>query len=350
MKKKLRVAIVFGGASTEHNISLLSAKHVLSTVDPREFEMIPIAIDLRGNWFQIDTLTEFLGWNGNAISGPLPFLRSIDPTLSYLRNTIDVVFPLIHGSPGEDGCIQGFCSLLAIPCVGADVLSSSICMDKLIMKQLFSQSGIPTAKYVSCRTDNLLSYGEVVNILGLPVFVKPSNRGSSLGISKVESIEQWAVAIDRASVLSDYLLFEEYIVGREIECSLLGNKDPIVSLPGEIGCMHNFYSYEAKYVDTQQTHLQVPANIRVNSIREIQNLALQVYNVMRCRGMARVDFFLRDSGTILVNEINTIPGFTEMSLYPKLCDIAGYPLTQLISKLIKLAIETPSHNDAVITG
>lgn len=346
MREKIRVAILFGGSSTEHTISLLSAKHVLSTIDIEKFTVIPIAIDLQGNWFQVDRMQEFLSWNGEAISSSLPFLHSIDPTLSYLRNALDVVFPLIHGSPGEDGGIQGFCSLLSIPCVGAGVLSSALCMDKLIMKKLLQQERIPTAKYLSCRTDNILSFEDARRHLGLPLVVKPSNRGSSLGVSRIDSVERWKTAIDSAAALSDYLLFEEYIQGREIECSVLGNRNPIASIPGEIDCAQNFYSYEAKYIHPCRT--MVPANISPNIEREIQNLALQVFDIMRCRGMARVDFFVLTTGEVLVNEINTIPGFTAISLYPKLLEITGYPPMQVITALIDFAIDSSNSNLAPI--
>lgn len=348
MREKPRVAVLFGGPSTEHAISLLSAKHVLSTIDREKFTVIPVAIDLQGNWFQVDRMQEFLSWNGEAICGHLPFLRSLDPTLSYLRNTVDVVFPLIHGSPGEDGGIQGFCSLLGIPCVGADLLSSAICMDKLIMKKLLQQAEIPTARYISCRSDNILPFEDVMQSLGLPIVVKPSNRGSSLGVNKIDSVEQWKTAIDSAGALSDYLLFEEYIQGRELECSVLGNKNPIVSLPGEIDSAQSFYSYEAKYVRPCRTI--VPANISPSIALEMQNVALQVFDIMRCRGMARIDFFLLETGGVLVNEINTIPGFTAISLYPKLLEITGYPPGQLITALIDCALDSSNSKLAPISG
>lgn len=340
MTEKLRVAILFGGLSHEHVISVLSARYVLSSIDQEKFSVIPIAIDLEGDWFQVVSLEQFFTWKGKVISRDLPFLESMDPTLSCLRTTIDVIFPLIHGSPGEDGAVQGFCSLLSIPCVGADILSSALCMDKIITKKLLQDAGLPTAKYLFCRSDHLLSFKDVVSTLGLPLVIKPSNQGSSLGVSKVESERQWNEAIDSARALSNYLLFEEYIEGREIECSVLGNKNPIVSLPGEIECMQNFYSYNAKYVESQTTNLRIPATLSPSIEREIQKLALKVFVVMRCTGMARVDFFLSKRDELFVNEINTIPGFTGISLYPKLLEITGYPTKKLLTTLIDLAIDS----------
>lgn len=348
MRDKIRVAILFGGSSIEHAVSVLSTKHVLSAIDREKFTVIPIAMDLQGNWFHVDRLQEFLSWNGEAICANLPFLHSLDPTLSYLRNTVDVVFPVMHGSPGEDGSIQGFCSLLGIPCVGADLLSSAICLDKLIMKKLLQQAEIPTARYLSCRTDNILSFEDVMHSLGLPIVVKPSNKGSSLGVSKIDSVDQWKSAIDSAGILSDYLLFEECIQGRELECSVLGNRNPVASLAGEIDSAQRFYSYDEKYVHPCRTI--VPAKISLNIMREMQNLSLKVFDIMRCRGMARVDFFLLETGELLVNEINTIPGFTAISLYPKLLEITGYPPRELITALIDCAIDSSNPKFAPING
>lgn len=340
MPKRLRVAVIFGGASTEHTVSLMSAKHVLSVINKEEFQVISIAIDLQGNWFQVDDLQEFLSCSASVISSKLSYLKSIDPSLSYLRNTIDVVFPLIHGNPGEDGCLQGFFSLLAIPYVGCDTLSSAICMDKLIMKKLLQQAGIPIANYLSCKSRELLSFEKIQKVLGCPFVVKPSNKGSAIGVAKIDSLEQWELAVEKAGPLADYILFEQYIVGRELECSVLGNKDPIVSKPGEIEC--EFYSYDAKYIHTDQARLRVPADIPSEVAEEIQYRALQVFDLLRCRGMARVDFFLTERGELLVNEINTIPGFTAISLYPKLLELSGYSSTQLISELINSAIQSYS--------
>lgn len=348
MRKKRRVAIIFGGSSHEHTISLLSARHVLASIDKEKFSVLPIAIDLQGNWFQINNLEEFFLWDGKVIYADIPFLEKMDPTLSYLRNTLDVIFPLIHGSPGEDGGIQGFCTILSIPCVGANILSSALCMDKIIMKKLLQQAGIPTAKYLSCKRENAPCFEEVTQALGLPLVVKPSNGGSSMGVSKVESIMEWREAIKNANSFSHYLLIEEYIQGRELECSILGNTNPIVSLPGEIDCIENFYSYNAKYRDEGLTNLRVPAVLSPYLKREIQRMALQVFDIMRCSDMARIDFFLSKNEGLFVNEINTIPGFTQISLYPKLLEINGYTPRELITTLIELALKSPQEKFASI--
>jgi D-alanine-D-alanine ligase len=254
---------------------------------------------------------------------------------------IDVVFPVLHGPFGEDGTVQGLFKLANIPFVGAGVLGSAIGMDKDVMKRLLRDAKIPIAKFlVFERPDqNTISFTKVRKALGLPVFVKPANLGSSVGISKVNKKNQFADAVRLAFRYDNKIIIEEGIDGREIECSVLGNEKPVASLPGEIVVQHDFYSYHAKYLDDQGARLEIPARLPKNIVKKIQQTAVQAYRVLCCEGMARVDFFLRPNGQVLVNEINTIPGFTKISMYPKMWDASGLSYSRLIDRLITLALE-----------
>jgi D-alanine-D-alanine ligase len=255
--------------------------------------------------------------------------------------SVDVVFPVLHGPCGEDGTVQGLLKLTAVPFVGAGVLGSAVGMDKDDMKRLLRDANIPLAKFLvfEKRSAKRIDFAHVKRILGLPVFVKPANLGSSVGISKVGNRQQFAPALTEAFRYDNKILVEENIGGREIECSVLGNDRPIASVPGEITTAHNFYSYEAKYVDESGGRLLIPAPLPNRLVNTIQELALKTFNVLCCAGMARVDFFLRNDGEIFVNEINTIPGFTKISMYPKLWEASGISYPVLIDRLIRLALE-----------
>ncbi len=254
---------------------------------------------------------------------------------------IDVVFPVLHGTFGEDGTVQGLLKLANVPFVGAGVLGSSVGMDKDVMKRLLRDAGIPIGKFltfdrVSIETAN---FAEIEKQLGLPVFVKPANLGSSVGIHKAHTQAELEEAVKDACNYDTKILIEEFIDGREIECSVLGNEDPIASVPGEIIPQHEFYSYEAKYIDEQGALLEIPAKLPKDLVQQIQQLAIQAFQVLCCEGMARVDIFLTKDNKVLLNEINTIPGFTKISMYPKLWEVSGIPYSDLIDKLIQLAIE-----------
>ena len=254
---------------------------------------------------------------------------------------VDVVFPILHGPFGEDGTVQGLLKLANIPFVGASVLGSAVGMDKDVMKRLLRDAGIPTAKFLSFNRASIgrINFNEVKKQLGFPFFIKPANLGSSVGISKVKDNKQFEDATKEAFKYDNKILIEEYIEGREIECSVLGNDNPIASVPGEVLPQHEFYSYEAKYIDENGAILEIPADLPNHIIREIQDLAIKTFKALCCEGMARVDFFLRDNKEVIVNELNTIPGFTKISMYPRLWEATGIPYSELIDRLIQLALE-----------
>jgi len=252
---------------------------------------------------------------------------------------VDVVFPVLHGPFGEDGTVQGLLKMANVPFVGASILGSAIGMDKDVMKRLLRDAGIPVAKFLVFNRGwaNKIVFPRVKRILGLPLFVKPANLGSSVGISKVTRAAQFRPAIKEAFRYDDKILVEECIRGREIECSVLGNENPIASLPGEIVTRHDFYSYDAKYVDENGAQLIIPAKLSSRLTRKVRAMAIKSFQILCCEGMARVDFFLRDGRQLFVNEINTIPGFTKISMYPKLWEASGISYASLIDRLIQLA-------------
>jgi D-alanine-D-alanine ligase len=246
---------------------------------------------------------------------------------------------MLHGPFGEDGTVQGLLKLAHIPFVGADLLGSAIGMDKDVMKRLLRDAQIPIAKFLVFRKGEVIDFEAVHKELGLPLFIKPANLGSSVGISKVANQEEFAQAVTKAFEYDTKILIEEAIVGREIECSVLGNQNPIASVPGEILPNHEFYSYEAKYIDAHGAQLMIPANITDEVSKKIQELAIKTCKVLECEGLARVDFFLKENNELVVIEINTIPGFTKVSMYPRLWEASGIPYPELIDRLLQLAIE-----------
>ncbi|MES2199280.1 MAG: D-alanine--D-alanine ligase [Chlamydiota bacterium] len=350
--KKLRVGILFGGKSCEHEVSLLSAKNVIDALDKEKYEPVLIGIDKAGTWHIKDPLEYLMhahdpnriqlhGPSNNVAIATEEGSGSFLHTTSTSSTSVDVIFPVLHGSYGEDGTIQGLLKIANIPFVGADVLGSAIGMDKDVVKRLLKESGIDTAKGIVLRSfeKDLFSYEEVVNKIGLPFFVKPANAGSSVGVTKVKKEEDFTLAVTEAFLYDKKILLEEYIEGREIECSVLGNDHPIASLPGEIIPHHEFYSYEAKYLDDNGATLEIPAKLDPAILKNVQETAVLVFQVLCCEGMARVDFFLQKSGRLVVNEINTIPGFTKISMYPKLWQISGLSYADLLDRLIHLALE-----------
>ena len=251
-----------------------------------------------------------------------------------------MVFPVLHGPFGEDGALQGLLKMADIPFVGAGVLGSAVGMDKVIMKRLLRDAHIPIAAFIPLRfNETIPEYSSIAAELGEPFFVKPANLGSSVGVSKIHNASEYKQAVSRAFEYDNKILFEENITGREIECSVLGNDEPVASLPGEIIPRHEFYSYDAKYIDEQGAALEIPARLPDGTIAGIQKLSVAVFQALSCEGMARVDFFLRGDSEIIVNEINTIPGFTSISMYPRLWNASGIPYVELIDRLIQLAIE-----------
>ncbi len=312
MKKKLKIGIIFGGRSAEHEVSLESAKSILAAIDRKKYDVVKVLLPK---------------------SGPVDFAK-------LLKQKFDVVFPVLHGPFGEDGTIQGLLKLAGIPFVGPDVLGSAIGMDKDLTKRLLKEAGVPVAKFLTYTKGRLAEkdFASVKKILKTPFFVKPANLGSSVGISKVRSTEEFKKAIAEAFTYDHKIIIEENIVGREIECSVLGNEEVLASLPGEVIPQADFYSYDAKYLDENGALFEVPAKLSKAQITKIKKLAIQTFQVLCCEGMARVDFFLKKNGELLVNEINTIPGFTPISMYPKLWEASGLTYSKLIDILITLAL------------
>ena len=353
MRDKTRVAIVFGGRSAEHEVSLQSAQNVVDAIDRNTYDPVLIGIDKGGRWY-LNEETDFLlqkddprmvhlGGSENevALIQDGGTSRLINPTTQSTVGQIDVVFPVLHGPYGEDGTIQGLFRIAGIPFVGADVLGSAVGMDKDVMKRLLRDAGIPIPRFMTFNDTSIrkTSFQRIVESIGCPVFVKPANLGSSVGISKAAHEREFNESILEALQYDSKVIVEEYIEGREIECSVLGNDKPIASVPGEVVLKSDFYSYEAKYIDSDSAVLEIPAKLPGYIVNRIQETAVQVFLSLYCQGMARVDFFLRNDTEFLVNEINTILGFTKISMYPKLWEASGISYKELITRLIELAQE-----------
>ncbi|MDE2235756.1 MAG: D-alanine--D-alanine ligase [Gammaproteobacteria bacterium] len=351
----MRVGILFGGKSAEHEISLLSAKNIIEALDKNKYEPVLIGIDKDGRWL-VNEPSRFLLNETNPKLIALNKANSQGVALApqnagqltslehgRLDTSVDVVFPVLHGPFGEDGTVQGLLKLANVPFVGAGVLGSAVGMDKDVMKRLLRDAGIPVPKFLVFRQGEALDFKAVTNILGLPLFVKPANLGSSVGISKVKDAASFQKAVAEALRFDVKIIVEENIQGREIECAVLGNQDPQASVPGEIIPTHEFYDYQAKYVDENGARLEAPAKLPPETVKRVQELAIRTFRALNCEGMGRVDFFLKADGTLLVNEINTIPGFTKISMYPRLWGLSGVSYTQLIDRLIGLALERFKH-------
>lgn len=351
--KKTTVAILAGGTSMEHEISLLSAYNVAAGLRRACYDVQRIGIDKAGRWrlFPDD------GWiihpdDASAVrladgGAPVAFVPG-DRRIFFLDRhwgpEIDVVFPVLHGPGGEDGTVQGLLRLSGLPFVGADVLGSAVGMHKTVAKRIWREQGLPVGPYVSVRKGgeplDAAFLHRLVSGLRLPFYVKPARLGSSVGISRVEQFSALSSALSEAFRFDDEVLVEEGIDGREIECAVLGNESPIAAEPGEIFPTHAFYSYEAKYLDPNGASLQVPADLPEPKAAEVKHLACRAFLALGCEGMARVDFFLRRRDSALfINEINTIPGFTAISMYPRMWAHQGMALSDLLDRLIALALE-----------
>jgi len=353
---KKRIGIIFGGKSAEHEVSLQSAKNIIEAIDKNRYEPVLIAIDKKGIWHLSDSQEYLLNTSNPKLIALSQFGEELAITPGaeekqisvsggqLPKGQIDVAFPVLHGPFGEDGSVQGLLKLANIPFVGASILGSAIGMDKDIMKRVLRDARIPIADFVSIAKIQLnnLDYEEIKEKLGLPLFIKPANLGSSVGISKVQNENEFEQAVRNAFEYDRKIIVEESIFGREIECAVLGNDDPIASIPGEVKSnneSHGFYSYEAKYVDEKGAVLEIPAKLENKTSEEIKTMAVKTFKALCCEGMARVDVFLKPNNEIVVNEINTIPGFTKISMYPKLWEASGKNNTELITDLIELAIE-----------
>jgi D-alanine-D-alanine ligase len=363
----IRVGVLYGGRSGEHNVSRCSAASVIKYLDKSKYEVIAIGIDHDGRWYVQDvpeitedkdfgsvlTLHKTGDWfvNHYEREGKL-FLSN---PKSDKEISVDVVFPVVHGTFCEDGTLQGLLELAMVPYVGADVIGSAIGMDKDVAKRLLRDSGIPVVDWIRIvkyqwdkNKESLIN--EVINKIGFPCFIKPCNAGSSVGISKVKNFESLNKAIDDALVWDNKILIEKAVNAREIEFSVIGNDNPESSTPGEIRPKHEFYSYEAKYLDSNGAELLIPADIDAELTAKMQKAAVDGYSSLCCTGMARVDFFLdRDSGRYFLNEINTLPGFTNISMYPKLWENSGIDYSTLLEKLINLSLERRKNKNRLKT-
>ncbi len=340
-----RVAILFGGKSAEHDISLLSARGIVDALDPEKYEVFLIGINREGQWLSEQVSKKYLATGSNKLltsSGTQMFLPGGGGVLTLSTGEqvkIDVAFPVLHGTNGEDGTVQGLLKLAGVPFVGAGVLGSAVGMDKDVMKRLLRDADIPIAKFMTVRPRDSVRFKDIQKMLGLPLFVKPANAGSSVGISKVRSEKELKQALALAFSFDEKILIEECIEGREIECAVLGNDKPTASVPAELVIHHEFYSYEAKYLDENGMTPLVPARLPGGVGKIIRELAIRAYRALECEGMGRVDFFLTKRGKVYVNEINTIPGFTRFSMYPKMWEKSGLSYSALVEQLIELALD-----------
>ena len=328
MSRRTRVAVLLGGRSSEHDISLASARSVLEALDPERYETVTVEIGRDGRW-ELGS-----GSDGGSVAETLPVpTEKVPATLGE----VDVVFPVLHGPFGEDGTVQGLLELAGVPYVGAGVLGSALAMDKDVFKAVMRDRGIPVTRNIT------LGRGQAPeNPFGYPVFVKPARLGSSVGISKVGSAEELPAAVELAFRHDEKVLVEEFVDGIEVECGVLGNEEPLASLPGEI-VSHGFdgadwYDFSAKYAEGGMD-LVVPPRLEQKTIERVQELAVRSFVAGECEGMARVDFFVRDDGEVLLNELNTIPGFTATSVYAKLFEASGIPYAELVDRLVQLALD-----------
>jgi D-alanine-D-alanine ligase len=346
-KQKINVGILFGGKSAEHEVSLQSAKNIFSAIDKEKYAPILIGIDKSGVWHLHDEATFLLNESDpkyiklSESKSTTALVPASNGTLSNASiPSLDVVFPILHGPFGEDGTVQGLLKLAHIPFVGASVLGSAIGMDKDVMKRLLRDARIPIGKFIALKSEEKIpSYEDIKKNIGIPCFIKPANLGSSVGVSKVHDEKEYSESIKNAFLYDSKILIEEYIKGRELECAVLGNENPEASIVGEIIPLHEFYSYEAKYIDSEGARVEIPAKIPDEIMKKIQSIAIETFKVLSCEGLGRVDIFLTDKNEIIVNEINTIPGFTKISMYPKLWKASGISYAELIDRLITLAIE-----------
>jgi len=342
--KRTTLVVLFGGQSAEHDVSCVTAAHVMRAANPSKYRIVPVGIARDGRWVLPTSFKELTG-GAEAIPERLTAEGDVaSPAILSQDSGNTVVMPLIHGPLGEDGTVQGLLELLNIPYVGSGVLASAIGMDKAMAKKVFSAEGIAQANYYAFRdfevTPQLLTQME--NDLHFPIFVKPANMGSSVGVTKAHNREELDRAITVAAAYDEWIVCEEAINGREIEVSVIGNTAPRASVPGEIAPGHDFYDYEDKYV-SNGAQLIIPANLPDDQAHMVRDLAIRAYNALRCEGMARVDFFFEENGRgFLCNEVNTIPGFTPISMYPKLWAASGLEYSALIDELIELAQERHS--------
>ncbi len=335
---KLKLAIVFGGKSTEHEISLLSVRSILKNINRDKYDISLLHIDINGNWFLKEGLS---GENTLSItlSPGNKGAKIVAAASGELLREIDVVFPVLHGVFGEDGTIQGYLKMMNVAFVGCGVMASSACMDKDMTKRILRDANIGITPYALATPEEKPSFEDLERDLGVPLFIKPANLGSSVGVFKVNNADEYNEKLEEALTYDSKILIERTIEGKEVECAVLGNQKPKASLPGEIIMNTDFYDFESKYVDKDASSTLVPADISEEHIELVRQTAVKAYKAMGCEGLSRVDFFVTNEGDVLINEINTIPGFTNISMYPKMWEATGIPYSELIDILIELGVE-----------
>jgi D-alanine-D-alanine ligase len=352
--ERIRLVVLFGGRSAEHEVSCITATHVLAAADPDRYEVVPVGITREGTWVQSETALAALaagraalpaGRGEDAAPAPLEATGTAVeplPTVTPAAGGLPVVvLPLLHGPQGEDGTVQGMLELAGVPYVGSGVLASALCMDKAKAKEILAVHGLPQTRHLVVRDSDLDGAAAAVAAarLSFPLFVKPSNMGSSVGVTKVSDPRDLGAALEAATAYDEWVVVEEGVDGREIEVAVLGNAEPRASVPGEVVSSHEFYDYEDKYIDGT-CQLLIPAPLAEAASERVRVLALEAYRALRCEGMARVDFFYEEEGRgFLVNEVNTIPGFTPGSMYPLLWQASGIEYPRLVDELVGLAVE-----------
>ena len=345
---KLRVGVIYGGRSGEHEVSIASAASIFKHLDPAKYEAVPIKIGKDGRWALTGDVPKALSAAEVHQQAESAALQPIEPTAALSSSRIDVVFPVLHGPYGEDGTVQGLLELANVPYVGAGVLGSAVGMDKAVMKTLFAAHGLPIVPHLTImrrewQSDPRAITSRVASELRYPVFVKPANLGSSVGISKAKNDEGFREAMELALRFDKKIVVEAGVPNaREIECAVLGNDEPQASVPGEIIVTHSdgFYSYTAKYIDADGATTRIPADLPAALIEKVQGLAVDAFRALELSGMARVDFFVDgQTNALFLNEVNTIPGFTSISMYPKMWEASGLPYSALIDRLLTLALE-----------
>ncbi|SEQ15906.1 D-alanine-D-alanine ligase [Rosenbergiella nectarea] len=359
---KQRVGIIFGGKSAEHQVSLQSARNILEAIDKTKFDVVLLGITKQGQWcsYHVDHFLENptdpkhigLAQAEGTLQLQPGQRQAISSSSAIDLSQIDIIFPIVHGTLGEDGTLQGLLRILNLPFVGSDVLGSAISMDKDVTKRLLRDAGLTIAPFITLTPSNVekTHLDEVVSQLGLPLFVKPANQGSSVGVSKVETLAQLGPAIQEAFRFDRKVLVETAIKGREVECAVLGNEQPKASRCGEIVLSDQFYSYETKYINEQGAQVKVPADIDEATENKIRDIALKAYQAVECFGLARVDVFLTPSNEVIINEINTLPGFTNISMYPKLWQASGLSYQDLITTLLELAVERHQQQNKIMSA
>ncbi len=346
--KKLNVCVLFGGVSSEHTVSEVSASAVLDNIDRNKYEVFPVGITNEGKWLLYDGEIENIrnhSWESGKTVSAIISPDSCDKALVVFGENgaekikIDVVYPVLHGKNGEDGTVQGLCELAGIPYVGSGVIGSAACMDKCIAKILFEKAGIPQANWVELKLGDNVDFELIETKLGYPCFIKPSSAGSSVGVTKAANRNELQAGIKLALEHDYKVLIEEAIDAREVECGVMGNLDPVTAdVLGEIKPANEFYDFNAKYEDAA-SKLIIPADVTSETEARIKELAVRAYKICECRGHSRVDFFIdRRDGRLILNEINTIPGFTPISMYPKVWEHSGVPMRDVIDKHIELAL------------